>query len=72
MYSKIMYRISRMMYSSISKRLKNILSSVKVVKHPSRRMGWAGEAIRLVTGEPTRATARLAYPSSGNGAFEGH
>jgi hypothetical protein len=42
------------------------------VKHPCCSTGWACEVIRLVTGEPTRATARLAYPSSGNGAFEGH
>jgi hypothetical protein len=41
------------------------------VKHPTRITGWACEATRLATGEPTRATVRLAYPSSGNGASEG-
>jgi hypothetical protein len=44
---------------------------VQTVKHPSPSREWACEAIRLATGEPTRATARLAYPSFGNGAFEG-
>ena len=40
---------------------------LKTVKHPCRSTRWACEAIRLATGEPTRATARLAYPSSALG-----
>jgi len=37
---------------------------------PAENAG-ACEAIRLAIGEPTRVTARLAYPSSGNRASEG-